>query len=59
MAREKASKGARADGKGPVRRTRKGTDDEAGNAANPRIGSGVQQTRKALCGASHQDGEKP
>jgi len=37
----KASKGARVSGKGPVQRTRKGTEDEARNMADPRIGSGV------------------
>lgn len=29
------------------------------NVANPRIGSGVQQTRDRLCGATRQGGEKP
>lgn len=37
----------------------KGTGQAARNSANPRIGSGVQQTRKTARGANHQDGEKP
>jgi hypothetical protein len=55
----KASKGARAGGNDLSHGTRKGTLKEARNTANPMVGSGVQQTRKALCGANHQDGEKP
>jgi hypothetical protein len=58
--RRKASKG-RASWKGKNVFT-KGNPSEGRqtrNMVNPMVGSGVQQTRKASCGASHQDGEKP
>jgi hypothetical protein len=54
----KASKGLCADEEGPLPEPR-GTGHAARNSANPRIGSGVQQTRKTARGANHQDGEKP
>jgi hypothetical protein len=58
MARKKASKGARVDGTANVRNPQ-GNPKRAGNVTNPRIGSGVQQTRKASNGVNHQGGEKP
>jgi hypothetical protein len=42
-----------------VRHAPQGTRRRATNTANPRIGSGVQQTRKVFRGENHQDGEKP
>jgi hypothetical protein len=42
-----------------VSRTPQGNLKGARNSTDPRVGSGVQQTRKATCGESHQDGEKP
>jgi len=40
-------------------KAREGKSSETRNTADPRIGSGVQQTRKASRGANHPDGEKP
>lgn len=54
-----ASKGQGVGEEGTWSGTRKGSWQAAQNPANPRIGSGVQQTRKTACGANHQGGEKP